>query len=198
MAECPQRNNCTACQNCDSYQQALKIFRLVAAEFAGIPDEDQTDDGGNVVRYGLHTYFLLFADEISCRRFGKTYPKALAYLTAHKLKMLNVDGSEDGKSTDFSSDALNNMQMAYRLASVSEGESSISFRDPMSSSGSTSDVDADYKLTQYGIEYLKLRRNCIVPIISSGEPVRIPPMNYGHNQNCLNYGGEANGILYRW
>ena len=125
---------------------------MVATEFAGLPDEDVVnEETGAVTRYGLQSYFLLFADEVSCRRFGKYYPKALAYLTAHKLKMLSVDGSEDGTSGT-SSDGLGNLALGLRISSASEGETSVSFRDISGGSG-TSDADADYKLTQYGVEY---------------------------------------------
>lgn len=167
----------------DVLSQALKTFRIVASEFAFIPDEDVTDEEtGKVTSYGLRTYIDLFADEVSCKRFGKMYPKALAYLTAHKLKMLNV--TEGGAEASSTSDGFGDMSLALRISSASEGETSVSFRDPYAS-GSTN-PDSDYSLTVYGMEYLKIRRNCIIPIISSGEPVFLRHHIYPHTHDCLN------------
>ena len=67
---------------------ALGIFRLVASEFSNMPDDDEVDpDTGKVIQYGVTSFLSLFSDQISERRFGSSYQKALAYLTAHKLKM---------------------------------------------------------------------------------------------------------------
>ena len=69
---------------------ALAIFRIVATEFADIPDDDVTDPDTGKVTYGLRTYLELYSDQISEKRFGKSYSKALAYLTAHKLRCLDM------------------------------------------------------------------------------------------------------------
>lgn len=139
--------------------EALQIFRIVASEFADIPDEDVTDpDTGNVTTYGLKTYLELYADQISEKRFGKTYQKALAYLTAHKLKMNGYGNSENGTIGD-----------SLRVSSYSEGETSISYS---TNQQSNLQVDAEYALTVYGLEFLTLRRNAVVPIISAGEAKR--------------------------
>ena len=66
---------------------ALKIFRLVAAEFADMPDDDVKDPETEKVTYGVNSFLHLYSDQISEKRFGSSYQKALAYLTAHKLKM---------------------------------------------------------------------------------------------------------------
>ena len=126
--------------------EALQIFRIVASEFNDIPDEDVTDpDTGKVVTHGVKTYLELYSDQISEKRFGKTYQKALAYLTAHKLKM-NGYGN--------------------RVSSYSEGETSVSYS---TNQQSNLQVDAEYALTVYGLEFLTLRRNAIIPIVSAGE-----------------------------
>ena len=135
---------------------ALHIFRIVAPEFADIPDDDVIDpETGEVVTYGLRTYLDLYADQISEKRFGKTYQKALAYLTAHKLKM-SGHGENGGIRIG---DSL-------RISSYSEGGTTVSF-------GTNQTVnlqsDAEYALTVYGLEYLTIRRNAIIPIISAGE-----------------------------
>ncbi len=138
-------------------REALRIFRIVATEFNALPDDDETGDDGAVSVYGVNTYLELFADQISVKRFGKSYTKALAYLTAHKLKMMDK-GADDG---------FGSMGAALRVASASEGETSVSF----SSSISTADAESEYSLTIYGIEFLTLKRNVIIPIVSAGEPI---------------------------
>lgn len=142
--------------------EALKIFRIIGAEFSEIPDDDVTDSSGTV--YGVNTYLELYADQISAKRFGKSYTKALAYLTAHKMKMMDR-GAEDG---------FGSMGAALRVASASEGETSVSF----SSSISTTDPESEYGLTIYGVEFLTIKRNVIIPIVSAGEPVNPVEGNY--------------------
>lgn len=139
--------------------EALEIFRIVAKEFDDIPDEDVIDEeSGKVTQRGISTFIELYSDQISEKRFGKSYQKALAYLTAHKLKMA---GYGDKTTTGQIADAL-------RVSSYSEGETSISF----STNQSTNlNVDAEYALTVYGLEFLTLRRNAVIPIISSGEGI---------------------------
>ena len=132
--------------------EALRIFRIIGNEFKEIPDDDSD------MMYGVNTYLELFADQISAKRFGTSYTKALAYLTAHKLKMMDK-GADDG---------FGSMGAALRIASASEGETSVSFA---SNASLSTETDAEYALTIYGIEFLTLRRNAIIPIVSAGEPV---------------------------
>ena len=137
--------------------EALEIFRMVAGEFQDIPDEDVIDEEtGKVMRYGVRSYLSLYSDQISEKRFGRSYAKALAYLTAHKLKMTGCgDKSFSGNIAD-----------SLRISSFSEGETSVSFSTGQSTN---LQVDAEYALTTYGLEFLTLRRNAIIPIISAGE-----------------------------
>lgn len=137
--------------------EALEIFRMVAEEFADMPDEDEIDEEtGKVVKRGVTSFMELYADQISRKRFGSAYEKALAYLTAHKLKMSGYgENSFSGKIAD-----------SLRVSSYSEGETSISFSTGQSAN---LQVDAEYALTTYGLEFLTLRRNAIIPIISAGE-----------------------------
>jgi len=53
-----------------------------------------------------------------------------------------------------------------RVASYSEGETSISFNSNM---GQLTEKDAELALTKYGIQFLSLRRMRIMPITSAGE-----------------------------
>lgn len=135
---------------------ALEIFRLVAAEFADMPDGDVRDpDSGKITQYGVNSFLKLYADQISEKRFGSSYQKALAYLTAHKLKMNGYGDCENGKIAD-----------SLRVGSYSEGETSIHYT---TNQQSNLQVDAEYALTVYGLEFLTLRRNAIIPIVSAGE-----------------------------
>ncbi len=135
---------------------ALEIFRIVAGEFSDIPDEDVVDEEtGKVTQYGVKTFLALYADQISERRFGSSYQKALAYLTAHKLKMNGYGDTGTGTIAD-----------SLRVGSYSEGETSISYTTGQQTN---LQVDAEYALTVYGLEFLTLRRNAIIPIVSAGE-----------------------------
>lgn len=135
--------------------KALEIFRMVAKEFSNIPDEDEVDGSGTVVQYGIKSFIDLYADQISKKRFGSSYEKALAYLTAHKLKMNGYGDVGTGTIAD-----------SLRVGSYSEGETSISYTTGQQTN---LQVDAEYALTVYGLEFLTLRRNAVVPIVSAGE-----------------------------
>ncbi len=135
---------------------ALAIFRLVATEFANMPDDDIVDsESGTVTKYGVNSFLQLYSDQISEKRFGKSYQKALAYLTAHKLKMNGYGNNENGVIGD-----------SLRVGSYSEGETSIHYT---TNQQTNLQVDAEYALTVYGLEFLTLRRNAVIPIISAGE-----------------------------
>ena len=135
---------------------ALEIFRLVAAEFADMPDDDVVDPGtGKISVHGVNSFLELYSDQMSEKRFGKSYQKALAYLTAHKLKMNGYGNNENGLIGD-----------SLRVGSYSEGETSISYT---TNQETNLQVDAEYALTVYGLEFLTLRRNAVIPIISAGE-----------------------------
>ena len=135
---------------------ALEIFRLVATEFADMPDDDVKDpETGKTTQYGVKSFLQLYADQISEKRYGSSYQKALAYLTAHKLKMNGYGNCENGKISD-----------SLRVGSYSEGETSISYT---TNQQTNLQVDAEYALTVYGLEFLTLRRNAVIPIISAGE-----------------------------
>ena len=136
--------------------EALQIFRLVAKEFDSMPDEDVIDEEtGKVIKPGVKSFIELYSDQISEKRFGSTYQKALAYLTAHKLKMNGYGDNSNGNIGD-----------SLRVGSYSEGETSISYT---TNQQTNLQVDAEYALTVYGLEFLTLRRNAIIPIVSAGE-----------------------------
>lgn len=137
--------------------EAIDIFRMVATEFAYMPTDDTVDPDSGKPIYGVNSFLKLYSDQISERRFGSTYQKALAYLTAHKLKMTGYGNNENGSIGD-----------SLRVGSYSEGETSISYT---TNQQTNLQVDAEYALTVYGLEFLTLKRNAIIPIISAGEGI---------------------------
>ena len=128
----------------------LQIVRMVASEFSDIDDAT------------VGQWIELTAPLISKKRFGSLYHQALALLTAHRMKIANVnvaEGDSEGAG-DMSVGSL------MRVASYSEGETSVSFN---SNTAQYAGTDAEYALTEYGIQYLSLRRLCVMPITSAGE-----------------------------
>lgn len=103
----------------------------------------------------IHAFIAISEPLLGKKRFGKLYPQALAYMAAHKMKLAGY-GSKIGEGT---------IGDTIGLSSVSEGETSVSFTN--SQSGNIS-PDAEYGLTVYGMQYLQLRRSCIIPIVSAG------------------------------
>lgn len=123
--------------------EALEIIRATMTEFTQVEDDT------------VKAFVSLAEPLISRRKFGTLYPQALAYLTAHKMKLSGL-GKKIGKGT---------IGDTIGLSSVSEGETSISFSN--SQAGNTS-TDSEYGLTVYGMQYLQLRKRCVVTIISTG------------------------------
>lgn len=124
-------------------EEAARIFRLVATEFADLNDET------------VVSWLELTAPLISKRRFGRLYDQALALLTAHRLKMAGYGDSSYGTVGD-----------TLRIGSYSEGETSIGFTV---NQGTNLLADAELALTPYGLEYLTLRRLVVISIRTAGE-----------------------------
>ena len=122
----------------------LEIFRLVASEFNHIPDEQ------------VQMWIEICLPMVSKSRFGKLYEQAVAYLTAHRMKM---NGLGD--------DSLGSIGDALRVGSYSEGETSISFSGSSVQSDKT--AEAEFGLTVYGLQYLTIKRSVIMAITCSGE-----------------------------
>ena len=127
----------------------LVIFRLVAAEFYGKPDA--------VVEQWIDLTLPL----VSRRRFGRLYNQAVALLTAHRIKLAELQ--EGDPLSDIGQINIGNLM---RVASFSEGETSVSFN---ANRADLADKDAELALTQYGIQFLTLRRMSIMSISSAGE-----------------------------
>lgn len=112
-------------------------------EFNKVPDDT------------VNMYLSLAEPLISKKRFGKMYHQALAYLAAHKMKMFGL-----GKTI-----GIGSIGDTIGLSSVSEGETSVSFSNNQTGNTAT---DSEFHLTVYGMQYLQLRKRCIVPIVSAG------------------------------
>ena len=128
---------------------ALKMFRVLAAEFSAADDET------------VNSWLELTAPLVSHKRFKKLYDQALALLTAHRMKLSGAfDETAEGEGG-----GLGGVATDLRVASYSEGETSISFNNSVS----MLEDDAELTLTAYGTQYRTLLRMVIVPIMSSGE-----------------------------
>lgn len=123
--------------------EAFEIIRKTMPEFKEVEDDT------------IRIFLSLAEPLISKKRFGKLYQYAIAYLAAHKMKLVG-HGETIGTGTVGSS---------IGLTSISEGEASISFAN---SQESNTESDAEYGLTIYGMQFLQLKRKCIISIISAG------------------------------
>ena len=129
-------------------RSAIPIFRIIAPEFKDVPDTE------------AEAMLELCEPLVSKRRFGRVYNQALALLAAHRLKL-------SGKGQDMIGGGLGTSGAAvgFGLASVSEGSTNVSFN----TANMNPNDDSWYALTQYGMEYLNLRRLYIMSITSAGE-----------------------------
>lgn len=121
--------------------ETIETLRLIAPEFKSYTDDE------------LKSWISLSEPFVNKKAFGKFYNQALAYLTAHKMKMGGLGDTSHGTVGD-----------SVRIASVSEGDVSISFSG---NQASTDDADAEYLLTHYGIQYLAIRKAVIFPVVIS-------------------------------
>ena len=123
---------------------AFEIIRKTMNEFAEVSDDT------------IQAFISLAEPLISKKRFRKLYPQALAYLAAHKMKMSGL-----GKTI-----GIGTIGDTIGLSSVSEGETSVSFSNNQAGNTAT---DSEFGLTVYGMQYLNLRKRCIVTIVSAGK-----------------------------
>ena len=123
---------------------ALQAFRLVASEFSATSDET------------VDVVFALVAPQVSESKFGKLYPQAIAYLAAHWLAwqaVITSSGSTGGAAT------------GGRVTSEKEGDLSRSYTDN-SSNPTTSSFADNLDRTAYGLEFKRLTRMAIVPLVT--------------------------------
>lgn len=126
---------------------AKEMIRLIGSEFSGVTDKE------------IDQWIEFVRPMVSRKQFGKLYNQAIAYLVCHTMKMNGLGESPLGGG-------IGDVGSSMAVASVSDGGTSISFN---SGAGQFTFVDAELTLTRYGIQFLQLRKLCIVPIHISGE-----------------------------
>ncbi len=135
----------------DRVRKVAAVLKAVAPEYREMPED------------GLRTWIELAEPYVSENMFGKMYYHALAYLAAHKMSLNIPSGNGSGGSMSVSvKDAMN-------VASYTEGSTSISFSSPAASAGGGTDAaEAEYLTTAYGMQFLAIRKQCVMPIGISG------------------------------
>ena len=129
--------------------EAFQIIRATMKEFSELPDEE------------VQVYISLAEPLVSKKKFGKLYEQAVAYVAAHKMKM-------NGMGTALAGGIQIGDMAGYSSISISEGEASLSFASSQGNSSGSISADVEYGLTTYGKQFLQLRKNCIIPIVSAG------------------------------
>lgn len=128
----------------------LEVFRLMAAEYSFVDDDT------------VQQWAELTAPLVSRKQFGKLYEQGVALLAAHRMKMAGIGG---GQTEEGGGGLQMGIADTLRVASYSEGSTSISFNSAVS----TGAADAELALTEYGVQFMNLRRMVIIPIRCSGE-----------------------------
>ena len=126
----------------------IEIVRLLSGdEFKDMSDEE------------ILVWDELVSPLVSKKQFGKLYNHAKALLICHKLKMAGLGEDTLG--------ALGKIGNSFVASSVSDGGSSISFANG-GASGNIQ-MNAEFGMTVYGMQYLQLLKTVVVPInISRG------------------------------
>lgn len=120
----------------------LSTFRLVASEFNDVDDEK------------VNSMIELQGVRISHKAFGDKYDLAVAYLTAHAFKL-----DEILKGGGASSGVL----ISGAITSEKEGSISVGYAPPSLSRYNDGSL---YTKTAYGLLFLELRSQCIVPVMT--------------------------------
>lgn len=133
------------------FAPVLRVFRMVAPEFKDVADETVND------------WIELCSPFVSQRRFRKFWAKALALLTAHRMKLAGVgENLEDDPLADISKISIAGLM---RVGSFSEGSVSIGLNANVAA---FADSDSEYGLTVYGVQFKNLIR-MLMSITSAGE-----------------------------
>ena len=120
----------------------LSTFRLVASEFNDMDDEK------------VNSMVELQGVRVSPKAFGDKYDLAVAYLTAHAFKL-----DEMLKGGGASSGGL----VSGAVTSEKEGSISVGYASPTLSRYNDGSL---YSKTAYGLLFLELRSQCIVPLMT--------------------------------
>ena len=125
----------------------LGVFRIVAPEFAELPNRT------------VSLWIGLTEPLVSRRRFGSLHTQALAFLTAHRIKISGLDCKDPHIKEQLGK--IGSLMRAG-VASFKEGQTSISLNHG-------TEAEAELEKTEYGQQFLMLRRKRIVPIVSAAE-----------------------------
>ena len=132
--------------------KALEIIRLTMPEFKGIEDDT------------VEKWISLVRPLVSDVKFKSQYEHAVALVAGHKMKL---SGYGDGLAgTDLT------LASTTGVASVSEGETSVSLDTSANSLIASNPADAEYAKTVYGLQFLSLRRQMVMSIVIDGSGVR--------------------------
>lgn len=118
--------------------EVLKVFRVIAPEFANLTDEEVT------------AMLELFAPMVSKNTFGVKYNLALAYFVAHIISLNNVYATTTGASTDGSVAGVKRER---------EGDLEREYAIP-----DASDYMSLLYKTYYGRMYLQIMKLCAIGI----------------------------------
>ena len=128
-------------------QELIEVFRLTVPAMAEVTDEELTSD------------IEIYRDCVSEKRFGKLFPKALAYFIAHMrtLNTMVANAVAGGGVADGS-------VAPGTLIREKEGDLERSYADASSSGSGGTESEALLKKTVYGQLFLQLRAMVIVPV----------------------------------
>lgn len=131
--------------------ELIQVFRLTIPAMSDVTDEELLSD------------IEIYRDYVSEKRFGKLFPKALAYFVAH-MRTLNemiANAANDGGAGSVSLTAGN-------LTREVEGDIERDY-SAANAAANSSNGDALLSKTLYGQLFLQLREMTIVPVtIRSG------------------------------
>ena len=116
-------------------REILRWIRMLGPEFDKVSDCD------------IKHWISFVEPMIGRKEYRSLYTRALALLVCHKMKLNGLGDNSKGSIAE-----------SMRLASVSEGDSSVSFN---SSQSPTANADAEFMLTQYGVQFLEIKQRVI-------------------------------------
>jgi len=126
-------------------------FQILAPEFKDVDEAT------------VNAWIALTEPLVSRRVFRNLHKQALALLTAHRMKLAQVGAAPPDPLEEIGNINLGNFM---RVASYNEGKTAISFNHNIQQ---YTGADAELALTEYGIQFLSLRRMRVVPIVSAAE-----------------------------
>lgn len=127
---------------------ALEIIRLIMPEMKDVDDAT------------IEKFIELYRPLVSEKKFRHQYEHGVALLVGHKLKLLGY--GENPINSEINASAVTG------IASVSEGNTSISFDASANAIAATDPASAEYAKTIYGLQFLALRRQMVLTICIDG------------------------------